>query len=194
MKIVALGDSLTYGYGVRRNKTWTAIVSSSLNIDVINKGVNGDTTSGMLARFNSDVLEEHPDILLVTGGTNDIIFSSSFSTAKNTIVSIVYQAFSHRITPIIGLPLPVCPASVPAIWTQSVDFTAVSETLAEYIKWLQWASDIMGNETIDFYHLFLEDSLSSGALFTDGLHPSEQGHALMADAVIKLIRKKYDLY
>jgi len=87
-KIVALGDSLTLGE--------TGFVFSGeaavpypqclqffaeeysrsrqlgVNVEVLNKGVNGDLTSGMLERFPTDVVDERADYVIVLGGTNDI--------------------------------------------------------------------------------------------------------------------------
>lgn len=57
MKIVCLGDSLTYGFGVSRSNSWTNIVNEETRLEIVNKGINGDTTSGMLARFNEDVVK-----------------------------------------------------------------------------------------------------------------------------------------
>ena len=188
-----MGDSLTYGYGVDRQKAWPSLVASFLGFDLINKGINGDTVLGMLSRFEKDVIKEHPDILIITGGTNDIIFSSSLTATKLGIVSIVYQTLAHRIIPIVGLPLPVHPASVPEIWSEKIDFNMVSAKVEEYVQWLQDASSIMGNRVIDFYHLFYEDAVSAGKLFIDGLHPTEEGHKLMADVVIRKM-SEYELY
>jgi acyl-CoA thioesterase-1 len=58
--IVALGTSNTYGYGVARNQTYPAQLQAMLRakgIDtvVINAGVNGDSSAGMLTRLNSAV-------------------------------------------------------------------------------------------------------------------------------------------
>ena len=73
MKIVCLGDSLTYGFGVSRSNSWTNIVNKETRLEIVNKGINGDTTSGMLARFNEDVVKNSPDIVFIMGGTNDFI-------------------------------------------------------------------------------------------------------------------------
>ena len=43
-KIVCLGDSLTYGYGVSRSKVWTKLAEDKLHIEIINEGICGDTS------------------------------------------------------------------------------------------------------------------------------------------------------
>lgn len=54
MKIVCLGDSLTYGYGVPRKDGWVSLAAQATGHTLVNKGVSGDTTGGMLARFARD--------------------------------------------------------------------------------------------------------------------------------------------
>jgi acyl-CoA thioesterase-1 len=58
--IVALGTSNTYGQGVARNEAYPAqlqaqLKSRGIDARVINAGVNGDTTKGMLLRLNGAV-------------------------------------------------------------------------------------------------------------------------------------------
>lgn len=46
--IVCIGDSLTEGLGVNKENAWPALLRSELNVEVINRGISGDTTSGMI--------------------------------------------------------------------------------------------------------------------------------------------------
>ena len=50
MDLICLGDSLTFGLGVRRGRCWTALFAEESGWNVSNRGISGDTTSGMLAR------------------------------------------------------------------------------------------------------------------------------------------------
>ena len=77
MKLVCLGDSLTYGYGVPRRDCWVSRVAECTGHTLVNRGINGDTSGGMLARFGRDVLDERPDRVLLLGGANDIIFGGN---------------------------------------------------------------------------------------------------------------------
>ncbi|MCG8484577.1 MAG: GDSL-type esterase/lipase family protein [Clostridia bacterium] len=72
MKIVCIGDSLTSGYGVKKSEAWTSIVEEKYGIEMINKGISGDTTTGMLARFYKDVVEHKPMYVMLMGGINDL--------------------------------------------------------------------------------------------------------------------------
>lgn len=70
---VFIGDSLTFGYGVHKNDSWVYRISKKLNYNIINKGINGDTTPSMLNRFYEDVIAENPSNIFIMGGTNDLL-------------------------------------------------------------------------------------------------------------------------
>jgi acyl-CoA thioesterase-1 len=89
MKIVALGDSLTVGetgFGFSDSdesisypeyleilaEQHLTSLQSDMKVNVLNRGVCGDLTSGMLERFSRDVVDEKADYVIVLGGTNDI--------------------------------------------------------------------------------------------------------------------------
>ena len=89
MKIVALGDSLTVGetefkfsdsdesvsypkYLETLAKQHLTSLQSGVEINVLNRGICGDLTSGMLERFSRDVVDEKADYVIILGGTNDI--------------------------------------------------------------------------------------------------------------------------
>jgi lysophospholipase L1-like esterase len=87
MKIVALGDSLTVGETGFSDSEESASypkyleilaeehlrsLQSDVKVNVLNRGVNGDLTSGMLERFGTDVVDERADCVIILGGTNDL--------------------------------------------------------------------------------------------------------------------------
>ncbi len=97
MKIVCLGDSLTFGFKMTRENTWPRIVEKELNIKVLNKGICGDTTAGMLSRFRADVIDEQPTHLILMGGTNDLVFQLERSIIYSNIATMIYQAYHYNI-------------------------------------------------------------------------------------------------
>jgi lysophospholipase L1-like esterase len=80
---------------------------------VINRGVNGDLTDGMLKRFEADVLREKPDYALIWGFSNDITtgdrqrISEIRKNIKENIDKMVGMSKDHRITPILGTQLSI---------------------------------------------------------------------------------------
>lgn len=71
--IVALGDSITYGYGVPEDQTWPALLSDALGVEFINAGRSGDTTASGLQRLERDVLDLDPRLVIVELGGNDFL-------------------------------------------------------------------------------------------------------------------------
>ncbi len=81
LKIVTIGSSSTAGAGASASsRSYPARLEVELRarfpnnrIEVINKGVNGQTVHGMLARFNDDVLSLFPDLVIWQTGTNSAL-------------------------------------------------------------------------------------------------------------------------
>ena len=73
-RILCLGDSLTYGFGLPRGLVWTALCAAQTGAELLGRGVNGNTTGGMLAVLPDLLVREHPDAVLLMGGTNDIAY------------------------------------------------------------------------------------------------------------------------
>lgn len=72
MKILCIGDSITFGEGIDPWNRWTSIVDRALHDhEVINKGVCGDTTRLGLERFPEDVQRQQPDVLIIQFSLND---------------------------------------------------------------------------------------------------------------------------
>lgn len=73
--VVALGASNTFGKGVSRSQSYPAQLEAllrkrGLNVRVVNAGVNGDTTGGMLARLDR-VVPKGTSVVILQPGGND---------------------------------------------------------------------------------------------------------------------------
>jgi acyl-CoA thioesterase I len=100
--VVALGASNTYGKGVARNQAFPAqleaiLRAKGLNVRVINAGINGDTTQGMLQRLDHVVPNGASAVILQPGG-NDGRKGSADRTAE------IKGRLSARGIPVIMLP------------------------------------------------------------------------------------------
>src|SRR5215469_11884460 len=81
VKILALGTSLTEGFGVPPGLDFTAVLEARLKADhldvkLINAGVSGDTSAGGLSRVAWS-LADHPDAAIVELGSNDALRGQS---------------------------------------------------------------------------------------------------------------------
>ncbi|MBK5251864.1 MAG: arylesterase [Peptostreptococcaceae bacterium] len=194
MKIVCLGDSLTYGYGVRRRDVWTSLASELSGDLYINKGINGDTTGGMLSRFYEDVLMEKPKAVLLMGGANDFIMGEPASRVQANMSSMAYQSLARGILPILGIEIDIIDDMVYPEWKNFADFSTVRNKLCQYRGWVGEFAKIFGIDYIDAYRPFYEYDAKRGRdLYSDGLHLNVEGNRLMAsiisEAMSKLTRK-----
>ena len=100
--IVALGASNTFGKGVARNQAYPAQLEAILrakgaNIRVVNAGINGDTTEGMLQRLGRAVPNGTSAVILQPGG-NDRRKGSQDRTSE------IQSRLSARGIPVIMIP------------------------------------------------------------------------------------------
>jgi acyl-CoA thioesterase-1 len=114
VKIVALGDSLTAGetgfefsdsdesasypkYLEALAKEHLRDIQSDVTVDVLNRGINGDLTSGMIERFSRDVVDEKADCVIILGGTNDIGWGFDTAVIAQNLSSIYDMALRKGI-------------------------------------------------------------------------------------------------
>ena len=91
--IVALGDSLTAGFGVLPDEAFPALLEARLRREgyayrVVNAGVSGDTSAAALRRVDW-VLRAQPSIVIVALGANDGLRHQSVTAMRANLVAIV---------------------------------------------------------------------------------------------------------
>jgi lysophospholipase L1-like esterase len=194
MKIICLGDSLTYGFGVSRQDTWVSLTAQRTKMELVNRGINGDTTGGMLARLQGEVTTHSPDIVLLMGGSNDIFISGSAESAKANMSALTHQTVAFGAAPLIGTPPPLDVENIRQDWATLADAARAQEVGDEYAEWLRLFAGVFNIPVIDFRLAFegVSDVGQKRALYIDGLHPTPEGHRLMADVLCrKLSEKKF---
>ncbi len=189
MKIICIGDSLTVGYGVFRNECWVELVKNKLNIEIINKGVNGDTTAGILSRSYLDVVENHPTHVMIMGGCNDFMCGRSLNMVKNNIEELVKEALTYNIIPIIGIEPPIDPILSHRKWSGDVDYKLINKIEDCYRQWILEFCTNQNLLYVDFYYSFTENLKNKNPreLYVDGIHPTSLGHQLMCQCFIYAI-------
>ena len=109
--IVALGDSLTAGFGVRRSEAFPARLDARLKaagyaVRIANAGLSGDTTAGALARFDFAVPQGSNGLLLGIGA-NDMLQGMSPIAAARNIDAIIVRAKARGIrVALLGMRAP----------------------------------------------------------------------------------------
>ena len=176
VKIVCIGDSLTAGFGVEAKARWTDLLSNDLQIEIINSGISGDTTSGMLARFYEMVIKHNPSHVIILGGTNDLWLNLQNNIIIGNILAMTRYAKHHEIVPIIGIPTPFYNLGEYTDDSPFIETPELSERIKSYQKIVkQFALD----DTLSFIDFSL--NMEPKLFLEDGLHPNKEGHKKMSD-------------
>lgn len=108
LRIVAIGDSQFAGKGVSRSETYPAKLEAALrakgeNVAVVNAGINGDTTSGVLARLDSAV-PNGTTLAIVSVGANDIVLHGASPDQVAANLSTIKSRLAARGIETLVLP------------------------------------------------------------------------------------------
>jgi len=174
MKIVCHGDSLTEGYDIDLSLRWTDLLDLAFKGQIINSGISGDTTAGMLARFKPMVIDHKPTHVVITGGTNDVSHRIPFDLIISNIHAMTRQARYFGITSIIGLPTPVFVPDKVFAGQEADLMQEFAVQIQKYRKRLMRFAIDDGWATIDF-----GEEMHADLFLSDGVHPNEAGQLVM---------------
>ena len=187
-KLICHGDSLTEAAELDRASAWPSRVARRLNIDVINSGIGGDTTGGLLGRFYTEVVQHHPDLVIIMGGTNDLWWGLDLKLIQANIFTMVCQAVHHEIMPLIALPPPMVveKAKLQDFGAPEGGYQHCVEQMAVLVKALDLAAGQNEIICLDFHCPFTDNTGKplEKYFLEDGLHPNEAAHRLMADIAV----------
>ena len=181
--IVFFGDSLTFGYGVPKESSWVYKTAHKLNLNYVNKGKNGDTTSAMLARYNSDVLSYKPSNIFIMGGTNDLLCGRNVGYIIDNIELMIKDALCINSKIIIGIPPTLIGYMANELFFPSSFYEYAEIELQNLHNKLIQLCEKYSISYIDFYSL----KLNKENLFTDGIHLNSLGNEIMSNAFINII-------
>lgn len=169
LTLVALGDSLTQGYGlppeqgfVPQLQAW--LVAEGADVVVLNAGVSGDTTAGGLARVDWTLTPE-VDAMIVNLGGNDLLRGIDPASSRRNLEAILQKAEARH------LPVLLVGFRAPGNYGPEfkADFDAMYPDLAA-----QYGADLV----TDFFAPLVDPATGkgfAGVMQEDGLHPSAEG-------------------
>lgn len=173
-KIVFFGDSQIALW-------WMA--PSFGTLPIINRGISGDWASKAIGRFEKDVIEEQPEILVILIGTNDLRHGQTPDKVINSIEYMVKEATSRKIKTILCSLLPVSGKYTKNY--KSADLKSINRRVENLSR--RYRTDY-----VDFYtHLIDEDGLFKDKFTSDGLHPSKSGYYKMSVVIFPYLMKNY---
>jgi len=168
--IICFGDSLTYGTGAPRHRSYPAQLSEMIGRPVINAGVPGDTTARALERLQEDVLDQSPRIVLITLGGNDLKNGVSKDTAFKSLKAIVEAIQAEGGLVILG----------------GVKFIILDKGYGEMYKKLAKETGIILVPNV------LKGLIGKEKYMSDPIHPNGEGYAIMAERFYKAMEPYLD--
>jgi lysophospholipase L1-like esterase len=177
-RVVFLGDSITQG--------WFDLDRGFFTAGRIGRGIGGQTTPQMLARFRQDVIDLHPDVVQIMAGTNDIAGNTGPMTDDQTegnIRSMVELAQANGIRVII--------ASIPPAdqfpWRPGLE---TGEHIRRLNTWLRGYAAKSGSTYADYWTALKGRGLGAReGLTKDHVHPTPAGYRTMAPVAEAAIRE-----
>lgn len=179
-KVVALGDSLTAGLGLLEQQAFPAALQRLIDADgypfeVINAGVSGDTSAGGLRRLDW-ALEGDARVLIVALGANDGLRGLSVTDMKKNLAEIIGRAKERNVMVIL--------AGMEAPPNYGPEYT---------MSFRQAFQDVAREQRVPFIPFLLagvagQSKLNQG----DGIHPTAEGAAIMAETVWRVLRPVLD--
>ena len=167
-KIVALGDSLTAGYGMSQDAAFPALIqerleAEGLDYEVVNAGVPGDTSAGGLRRLDW-ALKGDVRILIVALGGNDGLRGLAVSEMKRNLATIIETATERGIGVVLaGMEAPPNQGDA-----YTSEFRNAFRELAE-------------KHDVNFFPFLLKDVAGRAELNrADGIHPNAEGARVIA--------------
>lgn len=140
----------------------------------------------MLLRFRADVIDLHPKVVVILGGTNDIAGNDGQydeDTTFGNIVSMVELAEANGIVPVLSSVLPV----VEYPWNKTVtDVPEKVQSLNRRIREYAGKKNIL---YVDYYQQMQRDGALIPEYTFDGVHPTAAGYEVMESLLLPVLQK-----
>ena len=210
--IVVFGDSTTATRGkleIYANCLARELPAKGIKAEIVNAGIGGHNTENATSRFEKDVLEKNPDLVVIQFGINDSaidVWKTPPATEPRVpkekyiknLEKFVETLRTRKCKVILMTPNQMC-------WTQKLKETygkppylpddpdGFNITLREYAEAVRQIAEKHKIPLVDVYEAYSAygkvEQQSVNDLLLDGMHPNEKGHRIVADLLIKEIVK-----
>lgn len=171
--IVFAGDSITQG--------WEQLGSEFPDLKVVNRGIAGDTSRGVLFRFREDVLSLNPQAVVLLVGINDLSGQAAPEIVAQNVKNILDMCWQEHPS------LPVILCKVMPVGAEKPDVNGRVRALNLLLEAMSAAESRV--TLCDTWKIFANANFAADkADFKDLLHPNDQGYAKLANALRQVLR------
>ncbi len=170
--VLALGDSLTYGYGAPPEAAYPRKLAELTGWQLINGGVSGDTSQQALARLPA-LMKQSPKLVLLGIGGNDFLRRVAEAETRRHIGSTIAAVQAA------GVPLVLIAEPQPSLG-------ALVGSLSDHPLY----ADLAGEYRVPLFAGGWADILSDADLRSDAIHANARGYALFAERLAAFLKKQ----
>ena len=166
--ILVFGDSLSAAYNIKREQGWVSLLQDfvdqqKLNIKVVNASISGETTSGGLERFASQLERSQPEVVILELGGNDGLRGFDLNTTRDNLTQMV--TLSHKNGAKVLLAGIHLPPNMGRTYTRR--FAEIYQQLAS-------------DQRVSLIPFILQDVATHNTLMQrDGIHPNAKGQPII---------------
>ena len=177
--VVFMGNSIT--------DCWADTVPAFFaDNNFVGRGISGQVSSQMLVRFQEDVINLQPKVVVICCGTNDIAQNNGYISLEHilqNIKSMCELARANKIKPVVCSTLPAKRFKWRPEMKPANDIILLNEMIKAYAK----------ENKIPYvdYHSALKDEENGLPLkySKDGVHPNAKGYAVMESVIMPVLKK-----
>lgn len=168
--LVTIGDSLANGYGVNLVDSFAYKIANNLNQKEIKLGINGEITSELLSRIDSELTSiNNISAIIISIGGNDFIRGIDKNIIKNNLNMIIKKAKNYSsCVVVLGVPSDVKSAIIGGVDAVYKNVIKENNVILD---------DISMPKILKTYNLKL-----------DAIHPNAAGHQIITDNIIDKIK------
>ncbi len=170
--VLALGDSLTEGYGVKPEEAWPALLAKRTGWAVVNGGVSGDTSGAALQRLPSLLVEHRPALVLVALGGNDMLRHVPQQDTVANLDKILALIEAHGAKAVLlATPNP-----------------SLMGAVFQHLSAPDFYREVADAQQVPLLEDAIADVVSDPQLKIDPLHPNAAGHALLSERIFAALQ------
>lgn len=173
--VLAIGDSITRGYGAdgrgypEQLQDLLRASAGRAAVKVVNMGVDGERSDGLLARIDAAIASSAPAVVLITTGGNDLLRRADEAAVRSNLDTIVQRVRVAGAWPVVfAVPKPSLSAAVGFASDHEL-YQALADSGTRVIP------EVVG------------DVLEDDTLRSDTIHPNASGYARMAQAAFDVL-------
>ena len=174
--LIVLGDSISAGYGIRREEGWVELLAQDLaqrelEWSVVNASISGDTTGGGLARLPGLLETHNPGLVIIELGGNDGLRGYPIDRIEQNLARMVALVREQGATPVIAAMR--IPPNYGPRYANAFDGVFAKVAASEDVALIPF--------------LLNSVALEDGMMQSDGIHPTAEAQPLLLQEVLPVL-------